>query len=95
VVKTKQKGRRNWRERGLGETGRREEDDSFRSQAGGNAPREEVARRGGRYEGGEERSGYGAGGSGGLTDEAREGGEVGPNVGEEDEGLTTGLTVDR
>jgi hypothetical protein len=45
--------------------------------------------------GGEERSGYGAGGSGGLTDEAREGGEVGPNVGEEDEGLTTGLTVYR
>jgi hypothetical protein len=53
MVKTKQKERRNWRERGLGEAGKREAGSSFRSQAGGNAPRGEAARRGGRYEGGE------------------------------------------
>jgi hypothetical protein len=42
-----------------------------------------------------ERSGYGPESSGGLADKTGEGGQVGPNVGEEDEGLTTGLPIDR
>ena len=42
-----------------------------------------------------ERSGYGTGSSGGLTDETGEGGEVGPNVGEEDEGLSPEVAIDR
>ena len=42
-----------------------------------------------------ERSGYSTGGGGGLADETSEGSEVGPNVSEEDEGLSPEVAVDR
>lgn len=64
----------------------------FGHQAGGNAPRSKASRWGRGYEGREGTSG--AGGSGGLAEEPGQGSEVGPDVGEEDERLAAGLTID-
>jgi len=61
-------------------------------QAGGNAPRSRATRWGNGYEAVGALSG--AGGGGGLAEEPGKGGEVGPDVGEEDEGLAPRLSID-
>ena len=53
-------------------------------QARGNAPRSKAARRGGEY--GADRTVSGAGGSRRFAEEPGERGEVGPDIGEEDDG---------
>ena len=64
----------------------------FERQAGGNAPRFKATRWDSDYK--VERKVSGAGGGRCLAEEPNQGSEVGPDVGEEDEGFATGFTID-
>ena len=61
-------------------------------QAGDSAPGDKATRWNHGYEG--VKASSDAGGSRSLPEESSQGGEVGPNIGEEDEGLAARLTVD-
>ena len=64
----------------------------FEHEAGVDMPRSRAARRDSGCEG--ERTVSDAGGGRCLAEEPNQGGEVGPDIGEEDEGLAAGVTID-
>lgn len=91
VLKTKQKHWQNWQSSNQSENlegiGR-----EIERQAGGNAPRGKATRRDKGYQAESAKSGTGS--SRRLSEEPSQGGEIGPDIGEEDEGLAAGLSVD-